>query len=744
MPGKVLDYSGQRGRCPKINMTVCMSYTGQVVCRARKWYVPPENTVGVIISFPEDGFARVRWEANGVEQGYCVGLYGQFMLCEMSGSPEQQMVENMGDVRYHVREGNDATGDLQAEVCRKFSQPRAKLCDLGSDELNSRYCRITSVNEAQHCAQIVLEDSTSPGACGVQTTVSLRNVDIPYRQGKLHYQKHRYQDAIHEFHRAKAEADVDRDVVMSIGASQYLLCCYLHLGDFSRVIELGRWILENAIATADWSAACAVNINLSDALRRLGDAASAALANDEATKYARMCGDEEALGKVEYNLAILHEEACEWELALDRYRRSLAAAKRFDDAAGAAFTHQRMSRVHIALAKRLRQAGPAGMGTAAWHEAEARQHAESALQLAASVDDVILDLTVDNSTDFYFSNAISASGAGSEGGSGCDAAAVAAATEGVARTFERLGMQDCAGEERESMAWLFLTAAAVDPSPPPTSTREIRPGLEQPHDPPVDAPAALCEAALHAARRAARHFEAVLERVGQGGGDAVLVLAGERRQSCYGAAQLALWALGRREEALAEAERGRARSLLAKLRPPPPAGDLSAGACGDSRCEDLEGGGGAPTWAEVSAAARAEGAAVLYYSAASADALLVWVVAPDGRLACTRKFDVALALRAALPPVDGLRRLRSALPPRLGERLGEEYVAAVLGCLRSNMAVQVRRGWGGVAIQVARTAVPSGISFVRPLASFVRPSPVVLIWRPDSRDAAIFCVQRRR
>ena len=361
---RLLDYSGEKGRRPSVDMAVRMSYQGQVVCREKGWYFPPDNAVGIVTAFPHNGVAKVRWEIDGFpEHLYGVGLHGQYMLCEVPEILEHEMI----DVASAVLEENDETRERQPDFwwqnCR-----RARLHGLaGSDGLNGRICRVVSMNTVQDRVQVVLEDPTRPGICNVHRTVRLSNVNFndPYCLGISYFEENRFQDAIRELCLAKAQAEREGDSCASIAASQYLVACYSELGDFPHAIEHGRVILQRAVATADWRAACMASLNLSDPLRRLGDAASAARANEEAIGYARACGDAEAEGKAEYNLALLHEEAVEWELALDRYGRSLATAARFNDAAGAALTHARMRFVHAVLAYRLSAAGPAFAGSGA-------------------------------------------------------------------------------------------------------------------------------------------------------------------------------------------------------------------------------------------------------------------------------------------------------------------------------------------------------------------------------------------
>ena len=69
----------------------------------------------------------------------------------------------------------------------------------------------------------------------------------------------------------------------------------------------------------------------------------------------------------------------------------------------------------------------------------------------------------------------------------------------------------------------------------------------------------------------------------------------------------------------------------------------------------------------------------------------MWVVAPDGRLACTRKFDVALALRAALPPLVFIGLIMKE--PDLGTAL---VCAAVTMAMLYLAGMQVK--WLGVGI----------------------------------------------
>ncbi len=227
-------------------------------------------------------------------------------------------------------------------------------------------------------------------------------------------------------------------------------------------------------------------INLSETFRQLGDRASAAQASWEGLEHARACGDAEAEGKIEYNVALLHEEEHEFELALERYGRSLALAAHFNDVAGAAQTHARMRFAHSVLARRHAGIPP----LAEEHAARARTHGERAAGLAGLVCDEVLDsLVVDAREQLR-----------PAGGPHAAADAEIADAERAVALYERLGMADHRAEALDGLATLRLRAAGEDGEDggPGGAGRACGWARGEARA------AALCEAALRAAREAAR------------------------------------------------------------------------------------------------------------------------------------------------------------------------------------------------------------------------------------------------
>ena len=96
------------------------------------------------------------------------------------------------------------------------------------------------------------------------------------------------------------------------------------------------------------------------------------------------------------------------------------------------------------------------------------------------------------------------------------------------------------------------------------------------------------------------------------------------------ALQRALLADGRPGEALAAAERAKARALRDLMR----RGDGEGEGEGDE--EGPTGADEGPTWEEVRRLAGEEGAWVLEYSLLDEGTVAAWVLAPDGRLAAQR------------------------------------------------------------------------------------------------------------